>query len=134
MQKLKPNQSKYNDYFLLFENKSGEGDLVKSSKLETFIKRKIPSLDLVFLAACNSEFIGNIFKSCGAKHVVCVKSDRYVLDEAAIAFTKTFYQKLINQTTICQAFEYAKSFVEFRFPKKEADLFTLLHQDDEKEG
>ena len=80
----------------MFETKSGEGDLVKSTKLQKFIKKKIPSLDLVFLAACNSEFIGNIFRESGARHVVCVKSEKYVLDEAAIVFTKTFYQKLIQ--------------------------------------
>ena len=97
----------------MFEKQSGEGELVKASKLNKLIKHEMPNLDVVFLAACNSEFVGKIFRECGVKHVICVKYDRYVLDDAAIVFTKTFYHKLFDQINICEAFEAAKAYVEF---------------------
>ena len=60
------------------------------------MKEEEHKLDLVFVAACNSEDIGRIFQSFGVKHVICVKKQRFVLDEAAIDFTKTFYIKLFQ--------------------------------------
>ena len=69
----------------------GEGDLVGSKKLNELIEKTSGSLDVVFVAACDSEFVGKIFLRCGAKHVICVKKDRFVLDQAAIAFTEMFY-------------------------------------------
>lgn len=41
-------------------------------------------LDLVFVAACDSQDIGRIFQRHGAKHVICVEKERFVLDDAAI--------------------------------------------------
>ena len=73
----------------------------------------MPNLDVVFVAACDSEFVGKIFLKCGAKHVICVKKDRYVLDEAAIVFTQMFYEKMISGSNICDAFLMAKAVVEF---------------------
>ena len=80
----------------MFEKLSGEGEMVKAVKLNSLIKHEMPNIDVVFLAACNSEFLGNIFRECGVKHVICVRYNRYVLDDAAILFTKTFYYKLFD--------------------------------------
>ena len=41
--------------FLLFENDSGQGELVSQLKLKNLIKKSDLNLDLVFVAACNSE-------------------------------------------------------------------------------
>ena len=59
--------------FLLLESSTGEGELVSSCKLHKLITSTLPNLDLVFVAACDSEFVGRIFQKCGVKHVVCVK-------------------------------------------------------------
>ena len=75
----------------------------------------MPNLDVVFLAACDSEFVGKIFLKCGAKHVICVKKKREVLDDAAIDFTSTFYGKIVNGMAICEAFNAAKRDVEFKY-------------------
>ena len=75
----------------------------------------MPDLEVVFVAACQSEFIGGIFKKCGASHVVCVKQSEHVLDEAAIHFTKSFYQQLFDEVDVCEAFKVAKNNVEFKF-------------------
>ena len=48
----------------------------------------MPRLDVVFVAACDSEFVGKIFLKCGARHVICVKTNEYVLDDATIDFTR----------------------------------------------
>ena len=82
---------------LLFENEKGEGDLVHQKDLNKLIKSIMPALDVVFVAACQSEFVGEIFQKCGAKHVICVKQKEHVLDEAAIYFTKRFYTQILNQ-------------------------------------
>jgi len=49
-------------------------------------------LDLVFVAACKSEFVGRIFQRAGARHVICVREGAEVLDTSALIFTKTFYK------------------------------------------
>ena len=111
--------------FLLFETPLGEGNLISSKKLNELIENTSGNLDVVFVAACDSEFVGKIFLRCGAKHVICVKKERFVLDEAAIAFTKIFYEQIIQKgLSICEAFAHAKAVVEFKFEdKREADLF-----------
>ena len=84
----------------------------------------MPRLDVVFVAACDSEFVGKIFLKCGARHVICVKTGEYVLDDASIEFTQQFYTKILNGTNICEAFEAAKAAVEIKFASaKEANLF-----------
>ena len=108
----------------------GEGDLVGSKKLNELIEKTSGSLDVVFVAACDSEFVGKIFLRCGAKHVICVKKDRFVLDQAAIAFTEMFYTQIIQKgLSICEAFAHAKAFVEYKYEQKEADLFIKFTEE-----
>ena len=90
------------------------------------MRKTFTNLDLVFVAACDSELVGKIFQSCDAKHVICVKQKRFVLDQAAIAFTKIFYSNILDEMEICDAFQNAKAAVGFEFQRHEADLFTIL--------
>ena len=78
------------------------------------------------MAACDSEFVGKIFLKCGAKHVICVKKDKQVLDPAAIVFTETFYQHIFQGKSVCDAFDTAKSAVEFRFKENESEMFQIF--------
>ena len=98
---------------LLFEKENGEGHLMDSLRLNALIRQALPDLDVIFLAACNSEFAGRIFLKCGAKHVICIKKDNEVLDKAAIDFTDKFYSHVISGDSVCQAFDKAKAAVEF---------------------
>lgn len=123
---------KHDGKFLLFENDKGEGELISSKTLSALVMSVLPDLDLVFVAACKSNFVGKIFQNCGAKHVICVRQKSKVLDEAAIAFTKTFYQKLLNQEDICAAFNIAKASVAFMHQSQEADKFQMLKQEELK--
>ena len=69
---------------LLFENQYGAGDLVTEEQLTNLLKSSQKKIELIFLAACDSERVGKIFQKCGIPHVICVKQERFVLDEAAI--------------------------------------------------
>ena len=111
---------------LLFEKPNGEGELMNSETLNKSIKQQLPNLDVVFLAACNSEFAGKIFLRSGAKHVVCVKKDKEVLDDLAVEFTELFYKQLFAGESICAAFDRAKAGVEVKYNANEADLFTIF--------
>ena len=51
--------------FLLLENSAGEGELISQMNIEKLVKSHLPDLDLVFVAACQSEFVGKIFQRCG---------------------------------------------------------------------
>ena len=111
---------------LLFENMQGDGELVSASQLRELMKKTNQELDVVFVAACDSQDIGRIFQRNGARHVVCVESNRFVLDEAAILFTKTFYSYLFTGEEICAAFNAAKNAVSFNIREAEANLFIML--------
>ena len=105
------NQSADHGHFLLFENAQGDGELVSAQQLKELMKKARRELDVVFVAACDSQDIGRIFQRNGARHVVCVESNRFVLDEAAILFTNTFYREIFTGEEICTAFEMAKQAV-----------------------
>ena len=103
---------------MLFEDNHGDGVLVSAKKLSEAIQKAEIEFDVVFLAACKSEEIGRIFQHCGARHVVCIKKNDSVLDEAAIQFTRTFYSLLFKggyqkSEMICTAFVAAKQAVRF---------------------
>jgi hypothetical protein len=49
------------DHFLLFENSYGAGDLVSAEQLQNFMQSTEHQIDVVFVAACDSEYIGKIF-------------------------------------------------------------------------
>ena len=60
---------------LLFEDESGKGELLSDDELDEFLKKEVHKLDLVYLAACDSEEIAKIFLKNGAKQVICTKND-----------------------------------------------------------
>ena len=105
------------------------GVLVSSKDIQSLLTSEVlRNLDLVFLAACHSELIGHVFIQSGVKHVVCIRKENEVLDDAACAFTKFFYNGLMNSKTVCDAFVEAKRFVKFKFKQKESDMFILLKE------
>ena len=55
-----------------------------------------------------------------------------MLDEAAIDFTKTFYDRLIRGMTICEAFDAAKADVEFKHKAVEASIFMIFKSSSHK--
>ena len=111
----------------MFENSYGDGDLVRAQELDEFIQNSSKKFSLVFVAACDSELVGKIFRLNNADHVVCVEKDRFVLDKAAILFTKIFYEQLFKyEQRVCAAFDQAKRSVKMRYSAEEASLFKIF--------
>ena len=54
-------QSEDHGHFLLFENAQGDGELVSAQQLKELMKKAKRELDVVFVAACDSQDIGRIF-------------------------------------------------------------------------
>ena len=46
---------------MLFENGYGAGELVSAKQLRELMQKSAQPIDVIFVAACNSEFIGRIF-------------------------------------------------------------------------
>ena len=79
---------------LVFEKDDGSAHFVSQKKLKDLFEMNVSSLKFVFLATCHSEFAGEIFHNAGVEHVICVRKDAEILDEAAISFAKSFYKLL----------------------------------------
>ena len=60
------------DDFLLLEQAGGEGQLVSKREIGEWLIKFSVNLDLVFVAACKSKFVGTMFQKAGVKHVICV--------------------------------------------------------------
>ena len=52
-----------------------------------------------------------------------------MLDDAVLYFTKRFYQLLLEEETICEAFNQAVASVKFKEEQKEGEMFVLLTQE-----
>ena len=94
--KSKTAAAKNNDVVesLLFEDVAGKGDKISKPVLHELIAKKGGQIDLVYLAACTSQFVGEMFQSFGVNHAICVKREKFVKDQAAIDFTRIFYLQL----------------------------------------
>lgn len=69
-------------------------------------------LNVVFLSACHSEGLAEAFLEAGASHVICIKKEDSVLDEACIQFSNSFYDALfIDKKTPCEAFNIANQMI-----------------------
>ena len=117
---------------LLFEEAAGKGERVTKTMLQGIVDQNGCQIDLVYLAACTSQFVGEMFHEFGVNHVVCVKRREYVKDQAAIDFTRIFYLQLFQGKPICDAFSFAKASVKFNHKVKDADMFTLFTKNKEK--
>jgi len=97
--------------FLLFEDGRGGGQPVPGDYLKRLIRLGGP-FELAIVSACHSERIGELLVEAGIRHVVAIKSDVPVLDQAAITFIGKFFRSLFQGGAIQKAFEMAKLLVE----------------------
>ena len=65
-------------------------------------------LELVIVAACQSEFVADIFIKKGAKYCTYVDKSAEVLDEVSIDFTQNLYEEVLKGTSVPKAFEIAR--------------------------
>jgi len=111
---------------LLFETENGDGRLISQRELSKILKQATTKIKLVFVAACMSQFVGEIFQQCDVPHVICSQQGKSILDKAAISFSKSFYSKLFKGEAVCKAFEMAKDEVAVNFNEEEANRFKLM--------
>jgi hypothetical protein len=66
------------------------------NELRDIIVKSNASIEFVFVASCHSEFAGKVFFNAGAKHVICVKQDSTIDDNAVLSFSRAFYFNLVS--------------------------------------
>ena len=59
-------------HHLLFENQYGSGQLVSAKEIRMLMENSPQPIDVIFVAARDSEEIGKTFLKCGVSHVVCI--------------------------------------------------------------
>ena len=87
------------DSMLIFEKESGYGNEIDKEKL--FINDdSMKGIMLIFVAACKSDRIGQMFQDRGGvRHVIC--SDIEIDDSTTCEFTKAFYAQIFKGESIC---------------------------------
>ena len=73
--------------FLILENKNGLGDLIDGKYLKRMINVCRANIQIVILSSCYSENEADIFIQAGVKHVICIKKDSEINDDACILFS-----------------------------------------------
>ena len=111
----------------MFEKEDGEAMKMTKAILSECLELQKDSinLDLVFVAACQSEFVGEIFVQKGARHVICVDRKKSVLDDVAIDFTLNLYHKILLGEDISKAYHLAVNHSKVMFESDEVELFKL---------
>ncbi|CAN0116084.1 unnamed protein product [Ectocarpus sp. 8 AP-2014] len=122
-----------NDEYLAFESTTewmcGIMEPLKVEFLENLFRVDgIVQTQLVFISSCSSETSGNVFVAAGVPHVVAVRHNAGVTDEAARKFATVFYDALFEnggRSTVKQAFDMALNCVNATHPGA-PKLFLLL--------
>eukprot|EP00826_Nyctotherus_ovalis_P058231 TRINITY_DN798_c0_g1_i2.p1 TRINITY_DN798_c0_g1~~TRINITY_DN798_c0_g1_i2.p1 ORF type:complete len:1311 (-),score=269.74 TRINITY_DN798_c0_g1_i2:1305-5237(-) len=96
--------------FLVFEDENGKAQYVSCQVLKKILRTCSRQPEFVFVSSCHSRLVGDVFKSAGARHVICVKRSEKVMDEVAILFAQEFYKAFFSPNgTVCTAFEVART-------------------------
>jgi len=121
---------------LAFENEAETGSLGESNLIDKDLLKNLfqkGDVKFVFVSACHSENVGNMFFEAGVPHVISIKSAEQVDDQAANVFTKFFYMALLAGRTIKRAHELGQMNVR-TMPGQaafDAEKFLLLPESDE---
>jgi hypothetical protein len=62
--------------------------------LKELVEEHLQKIDFVVIGSCHSEFAVKIFKDAGVKHVIGIKSEYEIRDDAVIVFTEAFYKSV----------------------------------------
>ncbi|GMI47089.1 hypothetical protein TrCOL_g7155 [Triparma columacea] len=98
--------------FLTLENDDGSTGTVEFDHLREMLVRRGGGLELVFVAACQSEVIARAFVDAAVPHVVAVTETEFVLDSNARVFATTFYAGIVGGQTVREAFDSARDRVK----------------------
>lgn len=103
------------EFYLAFESSNPLGllDRLSGDRLQKLLMTKSENLpSLVFVSACFSEAITQVYLNAGFKCVVAVMGDCKIHDDAAKTFAREFYINLLRGNTIRKAFDGAKVLTE----------------------
>nr|WP_281418666.1 CHAT domain-containing protein [Rhizobium rosettiformans] len=107
---------------LLFEDVNGNASEVSAEAIAELIELN-PSVDCLLLNACYSESVARLASPHVKAVIGCTTS---IDDNAAIAFTRSFYRALAHGETYEKAFRLAKNEVRINFASAEADKYVML--------
>ena len=94
---------------LIFEQEDGTPHYLSEFKLKSMLQESKSDIQFVLISSCHSENIGRVFYNAGVKHVICIRQEDQIMDEASIKFSSMFYEILFKYNkTICEAFALAK--------------------------
>ena len=103
-------------FFLHFEDNDGKLEKFDTQRIRKIFKSDYESqISLVFVSACFSEPVAEVFIEAGVPVVVCVHSATKVLDEVAQKFAESFYEGLLAGNDIKYSFDHAKKFVSAQY-------------------
>ncbi len=120
--------------FLVFEDDRGKAHYLSCLELKKILASSPRQPEFVFVSSCHSRLVGEVFKSAGAKHVICVKRSEQMLDNVACLFAQAFYSAFFSCHSVCKAYENALATLEAtvlaqNLPRAECGKFELLIND-----
>ena len=98
---------------LAFESDAGDMQKVDAATLHQMMSAGAgqsgsDGVQVAFVSACHSEGTALAFIQAGVRHVIAVRSDQQIHDQAAQKFLSMFYLGLTVGKTVREAFDYAK--------------------------
>ena len=119
-----------NDFLIIERDDLRNENLTGKMIRDMFWKNKEEDdkIRLAVVLSCHSQKVGEIFAKAGVGHVVCIKREWEVADQAWLTFAKTFYNYLLygEECSVWEAFQHGKKVVSHKFKPTEADKFLWL--------
>jgi len=113
--------------YIVLETPDGAAQMLTVQQLSSILgHRRGAAVDVVFVSACNSVEVGNLFIGCGARYVVAVARGSKVMDRSSLLFARAFYHALFTGHSTSTAFQIARSRVDVEVGRGEAVKFVLL--------
>lgn len=101
------------------------------NKIFEMLGNSLHKIKLVFISSCHSERVGAIFSKAGVKHVIAIREDEPVSNDAASLFAEKFYSFIFNHYTICDSFYKAKKYIQDSATlNHEAFKFIIIREED----
>ncbi|OQR99661.1 hypothetical protein THRCLA_06423 [Thraustotheca clavata] len=96
---------------LYFEDQESAVHPMSTEELRRFHGGSSSPLRLVVVQACHSQYCATAFLACGIPHVIAVKVEERLEDQAAIVFTKNFYLGLGQGKSVAESFDIGRNSV-----------------------
>ena len=119
--------------FLAFEGEAGLAHPLSEADLREMVQAAPAPPQVAFVSACHSHNLGQALAAAGVPHVVAIRTEEAVLDNAAMLFARAFYRALLSGQTVAQAFEAGRvavhtdpTLTRWQVEGDERDKFLLL--------